>query len=214
MKQLNFLGLGLLVIGFSGCQVKLEEIASVAAEPASTIVGIWATACIADSNDSYIKSFEVKDDTMTIATLKYIDNRDCDQASLGATILQSGPITVSGDSSAVVGGKNYEWQIAAAVVVPNSAAIVTMLNDGSACGLNSWVLGQPNFIFGCAIGGGFDMTQVTFNTVHYGVFNIEGAATPNYLQFESECAIAGYQGLCPTPANRPATLGGTTYFKN
>ena len=87
MKQLNILGLGLLVIGFSGCQVKVEEIASVAAEPESTIVGIWSTACIEDFNDSYIRSFEVKDDTMTIATLKYMDNRFCDQATLGATIL-------------------------------------------------------------------------------------------------------------------------------
>lgn len=214
MKQLNILGLGLLVIGFSGCQLKLEEIASVAAEPESTIVGIWATACIADSNDSYIRSFEVKDDTMTIATLRYFDNRYCNQANLGATIMQSGPITVSGDSSTVAGGKNYEWQIASAVVVPNIVSIVTMLNTDSACGSNSWALNQPGFVFGCAIGADFDMTQVTFNTVHYGVFNIEGAATPNYLQFESKCEIAGYEELCPTPADRPATLGGTTYFKN
>ena len=179
MKQLNYLGLSLIVIGFSSCQVKVEELASVAAEPAASIVGIWSTACVEDSNDSYVRSFEVKDDTLTIATLKYIDTRVCNQASLGATIIQSGPITVSGESSAIVGGKNYEWQIAAAVVVPNSAAIVTMLNDGTACGSNTWALGQAGFIFGCSIGGGFDMTQVTFNTIHYGVFNIEGAATPS-----------------------------------
>ena len=71
MKQLNYLGLSLIVIGFSSCQVKVEELASVAAEPAASIVGIWSTACVEDSNDSYIRSFEVKDDTLTIATLKY-----------------------------------------------------------------------------------------------------------------------------------------------
>lgn len=214
MKQLNILGLSLLVMGFSSCQVKIEDIASVAAEPESTIVGIWSTACMADSNDSYIRSFEVNDGVMTMATLRYFDNRYCAPANLGATIMQSGTLTVSGDSTTVTGGKNYEWQITAATVVPNIESIVSILNDSSACGSNSWALGQAGLVFGCVIGNDFDMSQVTFNTVHYGVFDIEGAATPNYLQFESECAVAGYQNLCPTPADRPSTLGGTTYFKN
>lgn len=214
MKHLNILGLSLLAIGFSACQVKIEEIGSVAPEPPASIDGIWSTACIADSNDSYIRSFEVKDDVMTMATLRYFNDRYCNQANLGATIMQSGSITVSGDSSDVTGGKNYEWQISVAAVVPNNVDIATMLNNDSACGSNSWALGQAGSVFGCAIGSDFDMSQVAFNTVHYGVFDIEGAATPNYLQFESVCEIAGYEELCPTPADRPATLGGTTYFKN
>lgn len=212
MKQKNFLGLGLLAIAFTGCQVKVAEIATSSAAPSASIVGIWSTDCIADNSDSYIKSFEVKDDTMTVATLRYVGTRTCDQASLGATIMQSGPLTISDDSASIAGGKNYEWQLTAAVLVPNSAAITAMLNNDNACGSNSWVINQPGFIFGCAVGGGFDLSQVSLNTVHYGVFNIEAAATPNYLQF-AECAIAGYQEICPSASDRPATLGGTVYFR-
>lgn len=211
------LAVGVLAIAFSGCSVKLGEIAppSLVAVTEASIVGIWSTSCMENSADSYIKSFEAKEDgTITITTLKYVNSRTCDAVFLAGTLIESGVLTITGDSAAIAGVKNYEWQISAAVIIPNSAAIVTMLNDANACGSNAWALNQPGFLFGCAIDSGLDFTQVTFNTVHYGVFNMEVAVTPNYLQFESKCAVSGYYELCPTAGDRPATLDGTVFHRN
>lgn len=214
MKQTNLLGLGLLVIAFSSCQVKVGGVETdVSTAPAASIVGIWSTDCIADSSDSYIKSFQVENDTMTMATSRYQGTRTCDQASLSYTIMQSGALTISGDNTSIVGGKNYELQLNVVALVPSAPAFTAMINADNVCGINTWVSNQAGFIFGCNAAGGFDLSQVSFNTVHYGVFNIEAAATPNYLHFGEECAIAGYEGFCPAPADRPATLGGTVYFR-
>ena len=215
MKQTNIFGLGILVIGLASCQVKLDELAepSVSEATETSIVGIWSTNCMEDSSDSYIKSFEVKDDVLTMATLHYSGTRTCEQAKLSHTIMYSGAYSASGDSTAVSGGKNYQLQLSVVVAVPNTADSVSFLNDGAVCGSTTWALNQAGLLSGCNAGIDYDYSQVALNTTHYGVFKIIAAATPNILQFEADCTIAGYQGLCPSASDRPATLGGTSYFR-
>lgn len=213
MKQTNIFAMVFLVIGLSGCKMKLDELASVAALPPATIVGIWNTACTQDGPNSSIRSFQVVDGIMTLATIMYFGSDSCNEALMGATIMESGELTIGSDSASVTGAKNYEWKLTSAVVIPNSADIVTMLNGSSACS-NIWELNVPGPVFGCSVAGDVDLTQVGFNTKNYGIFKIEAAATPNFLQFEEKCAVAGYYEICPTPTDRPTTLNGTVYFKN
>ena len=215
MKQTNILAFGFLAIAFSSCQVKLAEVtpASEITVTAASILGVWSTDCIEDSSDSYIKSFEVKDDVLTMATLHYGDTRICDQTKLTHTIMSSGSLTISGDNTAIANAKNYELKLSAVVVVPNDPAVTTMLNNGNVCGSSSWVTNQAGFLFSCNAGQGYNYSQVSFNTVHYGVFKIEATTTPNYLQFEAACAVAGNQDFCPSASDRPATLSGTVYYK-
>ena len=210
MKTTNILVLSLFAIGFSSCQVKVGDVAP---NPVVSIDGIWATKCMANSSDSYVKSVQVASGTMTIATLNYKGDRNCNPANLDATILESGPLTNSGDSTAVTEGKNYEWQLSMLALEPNSAATVTAFNNANNCGSNSWALGQPGLLFGCTVSGAFDLSLLAQNATHYGVYFIDRAATPNILQFETPCAISGYEMFCPTPADRPSTVSGDTYFR-
>lgn len=215
MNKVNVLGLGILAVALSSCQVKVApaEVGSVAPAVEASIEGIWSTDCIVNGNDSSINSFQVENGTLTWASSQYKNTNVCGQASLSHTFMKSGTLTITGGSSTISGGKNYELRLNVLAVVPNSADFTAMLNAGNVCGSNTWVSGQAGFVFGCVEPGAIDFSQVNPTTTQYGVFDIESAATPNYMQFESACAIAGYEGICPTANDRPATLDGTVYFR-
>lgn len=211
MKKRNYLGLGLAIIALSSCQVKVGEVET--SSQTATIEGTWSTDCIANSSDSYIKTFSVENGTMTMATLNYTGTRLCDQANLASTVIQSGLLTNTGDNASITNGKNFEWKMSSVTLTPYSAAFADMLNAGNVCGSSSWAINQPGFLFGCNAGVDFDLSQVSFNTIHYGVFTIESSATPNYLQFGAECGLSGYQGICPSTSDRSTSLDGTVYFR-
>ncbi len=215
MNKANVLATGILALVFSSCQVKVAPVEAPSVTPAAeaSIVGIWSTDCIVNGNDSSINSFQVENGTLTWASSQYKETNVCDSASLSHTFMKSGTLTITGDSSALSGGKNYELRLNVVAVVPNSASFTAMLNAGNVCGSNTWTSGQAGFVFGCIEPNALDLSLVFPNTTHYGVFDIESAATPNYMQFESVCSIAGYEGMCPTANDRPATLDGTVYFR-
>jgi hypothetical protein len=213
MKTNLFLSVSALAIVFSGCTVKVGQ-----QEPASdslpvTLDGTWATPCMANSNDSYVKSFKLEDGTLTVATLQYSDTRECDQAKLNNTVIFSGKLTVTGDSAAIEKGHDYEWQIEMIVGIPYDQTLVDSLNAGSACGSNSWAVGQAGVLLSCNVAPGFDLSNVAYGTKHYGTYVIQENVTPLYMQFESKCAISGYDFICPTAADRPATTDGTVFVK-
>ena len=204
-----------MVIALANCAPKAAvEEAAPASTAAPTIDGVWATACISDNNtDSYIKSFQVQNGVLTIAKLFYFNTLVCDQSKLGATLMESGDLTITGDSAVLSGGKEYEWKLNMIAVTPNAASTVTMFNNASFCGSVSWVQDQAAVVFGCNSPSMLDLTQVAYQTIHYGVFSIDAAATPVSLQFETKCADAGYEEFCPTSNERPATLDATNYYK-
>lgn len=211
MKKTKYLGLSLMFIALSSCQIKVGDIES--NSTITSIEGTWSTDCMANSSDSYIKTFTVENGAMTMATLTYKDTRTCLQDNLDSTVIQNGLFINSEDGSTIFSGRTYEWHLNLVTLTPHNAQLTSALNTANICGFNNWALNQPGSIFGCSAGAEFDLSQVNENTVHYGVYTIEGSATPNYLQFGTDCALSGYQGVCPSASDRPTSLDGTVYFK-
>jgi hypothetical protein len=168
---------------------------------------------MADSSDSYVKSFKLEDGTLTVATMQFSGTRDCEQAKLNNTVIYSGKLSVTGASAAIEKGKDYEWQIEMVVGIPYDQALVDSLNAGSACGSNAWAVGQAGILLGCNVASGFDLSNVVYGTKHYGTYVIQENVSPLYVQFESKCAVAGYDFICPTAEDRPSTTDGTVYIK-
>ena len=211
MNTKNILALAILSLMFSSCSVKLgEQEADSTAPP--TLDGTWASTCMADGGGSYVKSFQLKDGTLSMATLRYENSATCEQAKLSTEVMVSGKFTVTGDGAAE-DVKNYEWQIEMVAGIPFEQAMVDDLNANSSCGSNSWVAGQAAVLLGCAVAPGFDLTNVVYGTKHYGAFEIQEKVTPLYMQFESKCAVAGYGDFCPTEGDRPATFDGTVFYQ-
>lgn len=218
MNYKNVLAISVWSLVFvSSCAVKVDELAEASTEdlPASlapaSLDGTWATTCKVDGSESMIKSFKLEDGTLTVATLNFKDSQSCEQAKLHTTVITSGPLTVKGDSS-VAGAKNYEWLVQMVVGIPYEQAMVDDLNAGSACGSNSWVAGEAQILLGCPISPNFDLTNVTYGTVHYGMYKIEDGAIPS-AQFEQECQVAGYAFLCPTAEDRPSIFDDGVFYK-
>lgn len=198
----------------SSCTVKKvgEQEDASTDEVVESLDGIWATACVDDGSDSYIKSFRLENGSLTVATLRYVGSETCEQNKHSTTVMASGPFTVNGDS-AVEGAKNYEWQIQMVVGIPYEQAMVDDLNSGSACGSTSWAVGEAGILLGCPISPNFDLTNVTYGSIHYGMYKIQENASPLYSQLESKCEVTGYAEFCPTEEDRPATFGGDVFFK-
>ena len=211
MKKTKYFKLCLLLIGLSSCQIKVGDIES--NSEVTSIEGTWSTNCMANSSDSYIKTFTIENGTMTMATLNYRDTRSCLQNNLDSTILQSGQFVYSNDGTTVIGGQTYEWHLNLTTLTPHQSDTVSMLNLNNSCGYSNWTLNQPSSLLGCSIGADFNLSEINENTVHYGVYTIEGSAAPHYLQFGTDCALSGYQGICPSTLDRPTSIDGTVYFK-
>ena len=124
MNKMNFVMLVMSVIALTSCNPKVAEV-----EPAPVVsaVGIWSTNCTEDSSDSYIETLQIENGTMTYAKIFYSDTRVCDPAHRQATIMKSGSITIADGAASITGGKNFEWRLSAAMAVPESNDIVTML---------------------------------------------------------------------------------------
>lgn len=211
MKQINFLVLSLAFIALTSCNPKVEITES--ASSAATIDGVWSTDCLVNGSDSMLKTFQVQNGALTMATLFYSGTVVCDQSKQSATFTQYGQLTLTGDNAGLADGKNYEWVFSAILVTPNDSDTVDLLNNGNACGSNAWVKDQAQFIFACDFTPAFNLSQVTFNTTHYGVYHIDTAVTPNYLQFGDSCSLPGYEDICPAIQDRPTAYSGTTYFR-
>ncbi len=211
MNKRNLVSLALTALIFSSCQVKVDEAASSSQAP--SFDGIWSTDCMVDGSDSYIRSVNIENGTMTSATIRYQGTTVCDQAMRGATIMHSGALTLSGDHASIVDVKNFELQLSIAVLVLESSDIVTMLNTEVACGLSTWTLNQAEVVFGCEVGGGFDYSLTVPNTTDYGVYKIDATTSPYSLQFGTVCNLPGYDNMCPSLIDRPTTVSGDVYFK-
>ena len=211
MNSKNILALTVLSLMFSSCSVKVGEVEEESTPP-PTLDGTWATSCIVDGADSYLKSFQLEAGTLTVATLRYKTSNTCEQAKLSTTVLMSGKFAVTGDGAAE-DVKNYELEIEMIVGIVNDQAMVDDLNAGSVCGTNAWAIGQAQILLGCQVAPGFDLSNVAYGTKHYGAYEIQEDVTPLYMQFESSCAIAGYNDFCPTAGARPGTFDGTVLFK-
>ena len=212
MTNKNILAVAVLALMFSSCSVKIAEPEAASTAPPPTLDGTWASSCMADGQGSYLKSFQLEDGTLTVATLRYEDSSTCEEAKLHATVIMSGKFTIIGDGFAE-DVKNYEWQIEMVVGIPNEQALVDDLNSGSTCGSNAWAVGQATILLGCQVSQTFDFTNVVYGTKHYGIYEIQEDVTPLYMQFESKCAVAGYNEFCPTEGDRPATFDGTVLYK-
>ena len=210
MKK-NILAIAVLGLMLSSCSVKLGEVEEESAAP-PTLDGVWATSCMADGPGSYVKSIQLEDGVLQIATMRFENNTNCEQAFLSTTVVVSGKFAVTGDGFAE-DVKNYEWEIEMVVGIANTQAMVDDLNANSACGYNTWGAGQPQIILGCNLGQNMDLTNVAYGTKHYGLYEIQENVTPLYIQFESKCAEAGFGEFCPTEESRPATFDGTVFFK-
>ena len=211
MNSKNLLVIAATAMMFSSCAVKVGEVEQ--SSEAKTLDGTWATACMADSNDSYVKSFKLEDGTLTVATIRFTGSRECEPAFQSSTVIYSGKFAVTGDNATIEKAKNYEWTIEMVVGIPYTQSLVDGLNASTACGSNSWAIGQAGVILGCQITPDFDLTNVVYSTKHYGIYVIEQNATPLFMQFESKCSVAGYDFICPTENDRPTTTDGTVYFQ-
>ncbi len=211
MNTKNMLAAAVLGLMFSSCSVKLGEVEEESV-PAPTLDGTWATTCMEDGPNSYVKSYNLQDGVLQIATLRYEGNESCDPAALSTTVIVSGNYTQSGDGAAE-DVKNFELEIQIVAGIPNTQAMVDDLNANAVCGYSDWAVGQPQVIMGCAIGQNLDLTNVTFGTKHYSTFEIQENVAPMYVQFGSNCAVAGYAEFCPTEGDRPADFDGTVFFK-
>lgn len=212
MNFKNFLALGALAIAFSGCQIKVTEEPS--NDNAGSIFGDWSTNCMADGNDSFIKVYSIQGGPMlsTYAAYYYTGDRYCNAAHLDMTVIQSGTMTVLEDNT-LISAKNYEFKLSSLFLAPGSNNSAAGLNAGAACGYNDWAKDASKLVFGCFAPGAFDVSQVIPNTTHFGIVSIETSVQPNYLQFGSQCTIAGYEEFCPTALDRPSTLEGTVFYK-
>lgn len=218
MNYKNVLVVSVLSLVFaSSCSVKVEELAEASSEdlPASltpaTLDGTWATICEVEGPDSTVKSFQLADGTLTVATLRYKDSLTCEQAKLHTTVIASGLFSLKDDSS-VAGAKNYEWTVQMVAGIPYEQAMVDDMNAESMCGSNTWVAGQAQILLGCQISPTFDLTNVTYGTVHYGLYKIEDAVMPT-AQLEEECSVAGYAFVCPTAEDRPSLFDDKVFYK-
>jgi len=214
MNKYNLMMIAAIASAFaiSGCTVKVGEVEE-PSQPLETLDGTWATECMPDSNDSYVKSFELADGNLSVATLRFKDTRYCEPAKQSTMVVFSGPLTVTGDSAAVDGAKDYEWEIQMVVGIPYEQSIVNDLNNSSACGSNAWAIGNAGILLGCAVTPDFDLTNVTYGTKHYGSYYIQQNVEPPYMHFESKCEVSGYDFICPSANDRPSTTDGTVFFK-
>ncbi len=212
MNRINLMMIAVTALAFSSCTVKVGEVEE-PSNPLETLDGTWATECVEDFSDSYVKSFKLEDGTLTVATLRYTGSRYCEPANHSSTVMFTGPLTVTGDSAAIEDAKDYEWEIQMIVGIPYDQATVDDLNNNSACGSNSWSVGNAGVLLGCNIGPGLDLSNVAYGTKHYGSYYIQQNVEPPFMHFESKCTEAGYDFICPTANDRPATTDGTTFFK-
>ena len=210
MKR-NILALAALSLIFSSCNVKIGEVEKESAS-SPTLDGTWATGCMADGPNSYVKSANLQDGVFQIATLRYDNNESCDPAALNTTVIVSGKFSITGDGAAE-DVKNYEWEIEMVAGIPNTQAMVDEMNASTACGSNSWAVGQAQILLGCNLGQNFDHSNVAYGTKHYGIYEIQESVSPQYVQFETKCAEAGYGEFCPTAESRPTDFDGTVFFK-
>lgn len=204
----------LSALTFSSClpQAEVKEGASTD-DSVKTLDGTWATECLQDGSDSYVKSMQLAaDGNMTIATIRFKATTVCDQAQMETTVMYSGPLSVKADAQ-LAGAKNYEWAMNMIVGIPYGQSIVDDLNANQTCGSNSWAAGQAGIILGCLVSPSFDLSNAVYGTVHYGVYKINEEASPVSMQFESECNVAGYAELCPTEGDRPSTLDAEVFYK-
>jgi len=197
---------------FSSCTVKVGEVEE-PSNPIQTLDGTWATTCMEDSNDSDVKSFQLQEGTLTVATLRYTGTRYCEQDKHSSTVMFSGPLTVTGDSALIEKAKDYEREIQMVVGIPYDQQTVDDLNNSSACGSNSWAIGQAGVLLACNVPPGFDLSNVANGTKHYGSYYIQQNVEPPYMHFESKCSEAGYDFICPTANDRPTTTDGTVFIK-
>lgn len=219
MNYKNVLAVSVLSLVFaSSCSVKVDELkeASKVEIPASispaSLDGTWATACKEDGSDSSIESFKLEDGILTVATLRYKDSITCEQAKLHTTVISSGLFTLKGDSS-VAGAKNYEWQVQMVVGIPYEQAMVDDMNANIMCGSSSWVVGEAQILLGCPISPNFDLTNVAYGTVHYGMYKFGPDVILPSIQLEHECNVAGYAFICPTAEDRPSTFKDKVFHK-
>lgn len=212
MNKFNLMAVAATALALSSCTVKVGEVEE-PSNPLQALDGIWATGCKEDSNDSYIKSFELDNGTLTVTTMRYTDSRECDPAKQSTTVMYSGPLTITGDSAAIEDAKDYEWEIQMVVGIPYEQAMVDELNNNSTCGSNAWAVGNATILLGCQIDINFDLSNVVYGTKHYGSYYIQQNVEPPYMHFESKCEEAGYDFICPTVNDRPTTTDGTVFFK-
>lgn len=212
MKKMNLILAAAAAVSFTSCTVKVGELEE-PSNPVETLNGIWATECMEDGDGSYIKSFEMAEGNLTIATMRFDDTRSCEPAKQSTTVMYSGPLTVAGDSAKIDGAKDYEWEIQMVVGIPYSQSIVDDLNGNSACGSNAWAIGSAEILLGCSVTPDFDLSNIVYGTKHYGSYYIQQNVTPPYMHFESKCEEAGYDFVCPTAEDRPSTTDGTVFFK-
>lgn len=149
---------------------------------------------------------------MTYAAYYYSSDRFCNPANLDVTVIESGALSVTGESS-IAKANNFEFSLSAAFLAPGSNNTAANFNAGTVCGYTDWSKDSAKLVFGCYAPGQFDVSQVGPGTIHYGVISLETAVTPNYLQFGTGCSVAGYEDLCPTSTDRPTTLDGAVYYK-
>lgn len=212
MKRINLLVIAMTALAFSSCTVKVAEIEE-PSNPVETLDGTWATSCMEDGNNSYVRSFQLENGVLTVATLRYEGSRYCEQSSHKSTVIYSGNLTVTGDSTAIEDGKDYEWEIQSALGIPYDQSLVDDLNNNSTCGSNAWAVGQAAVLLGCLVASDFDLSNVAYGTKHYGSYYIQQNVEPPYMHFESKCEVAGYDFICPTANDRPSTTDGTVFFK-
>lgn len=204
----------LSALTFSSClpQAEVKEDASTD-DAVKTLDGTWATECLQDGSDSYVKSLQLgADGNMTIATIRFKATTVCDQAKIDTTVMYSGPLAVKADAQ-LASAKNYEWTMNMIVGIPYGQLLVDDLNANQTCGSSSWAVGQAGIVLGCLVAPSFDLSNTVYGTVHYGIYKIDENTTPVSMQFESECNAAGYAGLCPTEGDRPSTLASEVFYK-
>lgn len=212
MNRKNLMFAAATALCLSSCTVKVGEVEA-PSNPLETLDGVWATECMEDGDGSFIKSFEMADGNLTIATMRFDETRSCEPAKHSTTVMYSGPLTVAGNSVKIDGAKDYEWEIQMVVGIPYNQTLVDELNSSSACGSNAWAIGNAEILLGCVVTPDFDLSQIVYGTKHYGSYYIQQNVTPPYMHFESKCEEAGYDFICPTADKRPSTTDGTVYFK-